>query len=159
MSCQAEFLKAFLRQGNAATVTKVSGTACPCMTSRDSARQQYSAQWHRDHPTAADCAMTGLISRTTTTIAVKGFHLDVGAMLARSDAVANKIPIGELQQGDVMWQGTIRTDTNAFYDLSALSDIADKITIGGVDYRVKLCYNEVIRNETAYQVVLLRRLT
>lgn len=159
MSIQAEFLKAFLRQGNAATVTKVTGTACPCMASRDSARPQYSAQWHRDNPAAANCAMTGLISRTTTTIAVKGFNLDFGAAMARSDSVAQKIPIGELQQGDVVWQGTIRTDTNVFYDLSTMSDIADKITINGVDYKVKLCYNVIIRNETAYQVCLLRRLT
>jgi hypothetical protein len=130
------------------------------MTSRDSARPQYSAVWHQENPSAADCLKTGLTSRTTATIAVKGFCIPAELFnQMRSMGGENKTPIGEIKKGDVFWQGTVRTDTNIYYDLSGMSKVADKITIDGVDYVFEASANETLKNEMLFQIVLFRRVS
>lgn len=80
---------------------------------------------------------------------ISGNLVNLGAIL--------KVAIGEVKKGDLIWQGTVRTDTSEFYSLAGLSPIADKITINGSDYILDMCRNEYLDDELIYEIALLRK--
>jgi hypothetical protein len=157
MSDQANFVQDVVRNGQAATASIISGTTCPCMTSRDSTRPSYSAEWHRNNLSAADCLGTGKISRTTTTVNLKAYFFPVAA-------VGNSIPmtnftksvIGELDEKDLMLFGAVNTATNALYSLSAMVERKDTITYNGNTYLVRHVFQLTI-GETVGEWALLKR--
>uniref|UniRef100_A0A6M3ILF5 Uncharacterized protein n=1 Tax=viral metagenome TaxID=1070528 RepID=A0A6M3ILF5_9ZZZZ len=124
-----------------ATLAVITGTACPCMISRDSSRPSYSEQWHRDNPGAADCTGTGIISSTTTTTTFKGIFIAPGL-------VANTIPtmqerlmqIGEIRDDDLFLWGLVNSSTLAVVSILGASEYTHKITRNSIDYSIKTAW-------------------
>src|SRR4030042_1522961 len=122
----------------AATISTITGTVCPCMASRDSSNPSYSAEWHVLNPTAAACSGIGLISTTTTSINIK-------AVFSPLNTAGSTIPtgkefletIGEIQMDDLFMWGTINTDTNAFIDISGKSEYTSYITKSSIKYVIR----------------------
>lgn len=161
MSDQARFQQDVNRYGASATITTVTGTTCPCMTSRDSARPQYSAQWHRDNPTASDCAGTGLISRSTSTTSIKAYFLPAivgaSAMKTGGDVAFSKEVIGELDEKDMIMFGPANASTGALVSIASMVERKDKVTYDGCDYLVRYYFNLPIGSNVT-QYALLKRI-
>ena len=148
-----------VRNGQAATISVVTGTTCPCMTSVDSSRPSYSAEWHRINPAAAACNGTGLISRTTTTVNIKAYFFPINASGNMVPMVAMKLAeIGELDEKDLMMFGPVNTADNTFYSLSSLYDRKDVITYQSKTYLVRHYFPLTI-GETICELALLKRVS
>jgi len=158
MSDAVRYMADLYRYGQSATVAVITGTVCPCMTSRDSSRPSYSAQWHRDNTAAADCLGTGYITRTTTTTTFYGLFHPVSA-------IGNSIPmmvermaaVGEIDENDLMMFGAVKSDGTAF-DLSALVERKDKITYDSKTYIVRHVFDLGVSADIG-QWALLKRVT
>ena len=139
-------------------VTQVTGTACPCMTWRDTNRPSYSAEWHRLNPGSDDCNQTGLISTTTTTINIKATFIPAGLM-ANMSMLSKEVMsvIGELQKDDLVMFGMVNSATGVFYDISNLHEMQDKITYNGNDYVVRHYFDSGF-DDIVGQVGLLKRI-
>lgn len=120
------------------TLTEISGDACPCMISRDSARPSYSKEWHRNNPSETNCNNLGIINTSTANTACKGVLLPPGL-------AGNSIPggkefleaIGEIQTGDLICWGTVNTLTMAFVDLSGKSEYTTYVTYDSNKYTIR----------------------
>lgn len=159
MSDQTNFIQDIVRYGQAATASIVTGTTCPCMTSVDSSRPSYSAEWHRVNSGSAACNGTGLISRTTTTVNLKAYFFPI-------DTAGNMIPmsakrlaeIGEVDEKDLMMLGPVNTADNTLYSLASMVERKDTITYDGNVYLVRHFFNLPI-GETVAQWALLKRVS
>lgn len=130
------FLSWLNRYGEAATLSVITGSACPCMSYKG--RDSYSEQYHRDNPSAADCGGTGLISSTTTTTNIK-------AIFSPPGLVGTSIPggrefiesIGEVQADDLLLWGTVDTSDGSFETLAGYTDYNAYITYDSKKYFIR----------------------
>ena len=142
MSHQTRFLNWLARAplAESITITETSGTACPCMSSKN--RTSYSEQWHRANPDDDDCNGTGLIDSTNTTTTVKAIIATPATMGTRIPGASHMLEaIGELAVTDLICWGFVNTSTNAQKSLSDPSDYTDKATYGGNDYFIRDVYD------------------
>lgn len=132
------FLSWLLDFGEAGTLSIVTGTACPCMVSRDANISEYSPEWHRNNPTAEACGGKGLITITTTTTNLKAIVCSPSAAGGSKYSVKEYLStIGELQKDDMLFWGSINTATNAFLDLSGKNEARDYVTFQSVNYKIR----------------------
>jgi hypothetical protein len=125
------------RYGATATIAVITGTACPCMTSRDSARPAYSAEWHRLNTGAAACSGTGIISATTTTTTVTALFCPVSASSNSIPMIMEKLAaLGEIDEKDMMMFSPVKSDGSAF-SLAGMVERKDKVTYDGKQYLVR----------------------
>ncbi len=103
--------------GVTANMTVITGTACPCITSRDPEHPAYSPEWHRLNPAAASCAGTGLISRTNTVTSIRAFFYEAGISGDEIRKLFKTEVIGELSDTDLLMVGTMEATTGAFVEL------------------------------------------
>ncbi|HQI49888.1 MAG TPA: hypothetical protein PLN61_14640 [bacterium] len=124
----------------AATVREfTAGTQCPCMISRDSAVPTYSADWHRRNPAAEACNGTGMIGETTVETAVKTIPMDAQAIGNLSNLIkqgGSFTDIGNIDVGDYLLYGAVRTSTGALFSFESLGD-KNVITLLGKTYAIK----------------------
>lgn len=155
MSDAVRYRQDLVRYGQTATVAAITGTACPCMVSRDSARPSYSAQWHRDNTGAAACNGTGLISRTTTSTTIYGLFIPLSAAYQVMRAAEKLAEIGELDNNDMMLYGAT-TSTGTAFDLSALVERKDTITWDGKTFLVRMVFDLGVSIEMGQWAILKR---
>jgi hypothetical protein len=138
MTDAERFLSWLYDFGSAATLNIVTGTACPCMVSRDSTKSEYSPEWHRNNPTALVCSGTGVITTTTTTTNIKAIIHPPGVMFNSIYAPKETlVPIGELQKDDMLFWGSVNTSTGAFVDLSGKNENKDYVTFNSINYALR----------------------
>ena len=113
--------------GSSATYRKVTGTACPCLTSRGDGSSVYSREWHRLYPTADDCGGTGLIDTTSTNYTIKAFFSMELETLSNylKDRIQSKI--GEMKNNYMIMYQPIYTSDYSFVDLDAINKNSDTI--------------------------------
>lgn len=126
----------------AATVSEITGTQCPCMVSRDASNPSYSEQWHVDNSGDEDCLNTGIIdpNKTTTTTNIK-------AIFSPPGLIGSSIPggkefleaIGEIGKDDLILWGTVDTDTDplTLEDISGKDEYTFYLTKNSIVYTVK----------------------
>jgi hypothetical protein len=138
MTDQERFLDWINRFGDTVTMSVITGTACPCSTSRDSSNPQYSLNWHRDNPSAAACSGTLLISTTTTTTTIKAIIHPPG-VFANSIYNGKEIltALGEYQKDDMVYWGGINTSTLALVDISGKNENRDYMTFNSINYSIR----------------------
>ena len=158
MTDQTVFMRDCYRFGNSATVTQVTGTACPCVKSSGSSRE-----WHRLNTGADECNGTGLINTTTTTTTVKAFFTNRLQSLMVFLNQFKKSEIGELDSADLFIFGVAKASDASYFDISGLKETGDnranKITFASEDYLVRHVYSIAGLNETVVgQVGLLKRI-
>jgi len=145
MTNQERFLNFLLTNSLAGTgtISEITGTACPCMISRDSSNPSYSEKWHRDNPVGdgdEDCASTGTIDpgKTTTVTTFK-------AIFATPHMVAGVIPgskelldsIGEKSNSDLYLWGLVNTTTLAVIPILEKSEYVTYITYDSINYLIR----------------------
>ena len=151
MSKQSRFMAFCLRNGESATISNSSGTACPCWNWRGSG---YSPEYHRLYPASANCNGTGLVSSSTAQTSVKAFFYPLGV-------VGIKIPediktvIGETVEGDLIMYGTANASTAALVDISALAEQEDYIAYNSKNYKVRKVYD--MPHGTGQVAILVRK--
>ena len=145
--------RSIARYGSAATLKRVTGTACPCMVSRDANKPAYSAEWHRLNPVAAACNGTGLISRTTTSTSILAFFYEAGIAGSEIRKAFDTAEIGELALDDVLAIGALNASTAAFVGM--VRD--DNITVGSREYKV-FHVSELMTGDVNAQWALLKRI-
>jgi len=141
--------QALARYGVTASMQTVAGTACPCIAGRGA----YSPEWHRLNPTAASCAGTGLISRTTTTTSIKAMFYEAGIA---GDEIRKKFSqeiIGQVKDTDIFMLGTLNESTGAQVTLSQDANI----TIGSEKYKVWHISN-LMPGDVCAQWAILKRI-
>jgi len=141
--------QALARYGVTASMQTVAGTACPCIAGRGA----YSPEWHRLNPTAASCAGTGLISRTTTTTSIKAMFYEAGIA---GDEIRKKFSqeiIGQVKDTDIFMLGTLNESTGAQVTLSQDANI----TIGSEKYKVWHISN-LMTGDVCAQWAILKRI-
>jgi len=150
---QDDFCRWVLLEGDSATYTAVTGDACPCMAWRSPG---YSPEWHRLNSESDACNGTGLINTSTETTSIKGFfyRTDIHYSFLTED---QKIPIGELQDADVVLFGQVNATTGAFVDLSSANVRADKITLDSVDYEIRKILEPSITGRIGQMTTLKRK--
>lgn len=137
MTNRERILQTIYRYGVPATVSILSGgTACPCLTSRDSANPTYSADWHRRNPTSADCHGTGVINSTTTAITIKTMPMSVSALAGTVRPDGKEVEIGKIDIGDMVLYGAVKISDASHYDFSVLSE-SNEIKLNSQKYCVK----------------------
>jgi len=142
MSMQDDFMLWLLEDdlAVAAVYTKITGTACPCMTSRDSNNPAYSYQYHIDNSGAEDCEGTGLIDpgKTTTNTNIKAVicppHL-AGNMIPSFKEIATEV--GEIQKDDLFFWGTVDTSDGSFVDMSGNDEYSAYVTYDSLKYLIR----------------------
>jgi len=157
-----QFLSAIYRLGMDGSVTKVVGTACPCMTFIDPARPEYSAEYHRLHPAPAtpNCGGSGVINTSTTTLAIRAIIYPVSIAYANIKMDINgwvQEVIGRMKDCDMVLIGTVQTSGVTFFDLTVLSEFSDKATFDSIDYRVTNIAPYKFGRETLFQAAGLKR--
>lgn len=138
MTDQERFLDWLNRFGDTCTMSVITGTVCPCSTSRDSSNPQYSLNWHRDNPSADACNGTLLISRTTTTTTIKAV-IHPPNVMATSIYNGKEVltALGEYQKDDMVYWGGINTSTLALVDISGKNENRDYITFNSINYSIR----------------------
>lgn len=141
MSYRTRFLQwiAGTPLASAATLTTYTGTQCPCMISRDANNPRYSEEWHRNNPDVEDCLQTGLIDKTTTTVNIRGlaYNSEMMSGVNIPQGLETLLPIGELQEDEIAWIGTLDTDNDSFETLDGYTDYNAKITYDANDYHIR----------------------
>ena len=157
MTAKERYCLSLLRAGRAASVTRTTGTTCPCMTWRDPNNPQYSAEYHRQYPDAEDCKGTGVISGTATTVNIKANFFNPRTATSTIILAAEiQESIGELQNDDLIMMGAVQVSDASFYDMSDIDANTDYVTIGSRKYRPRTVI-PVETNAEIGQVVLLKR--
>lgn len=155
-------LSAIHTMGMDILITQVRGTVCPCMSFVDSLRPEYSAEYHRLYPLAADCGGSGVVNTTSTVIPARAvvYPLSIAyqVLSRKTDGWIQEV-IGRLKECDMVLAGTIQTADMTFYDLTALSEKSDKITFNSVDYRISNIASYQFAGEMMFQVAGLKRMT
>jgi hypothetical protein len=137
MSQAARYRSWLSRFGQSATLNVITGTVCPCMTSRDSTNPTYSAEWHGNNPTAEACNGTGLIVDTTTSTEIKAV-IQPFAVYAQS-IQSNKewlSQIGEINIDDHYYCGTVDS-SGSFVDISGYNEKNAYITFDSRSYTLR----------------------
>ena len=158
MTPQVIFCHSLLHFGQSITVKQYSGgTACGCMTYRDSAHPEYSREWHRNNPAQTNCNGTGKIGMTLTTTSAKAhimpLQLAINSSMIKKELLEN---IGEIQKEDYVLIGTANATTGTFIDLRTLNESYDYIIYDSVNYLVRHVY-EYATDAVIGQMVLLKR--
>ena len=161
---QAERFYMWLYQhGNTASLVALTGTACPCMTARDSANPSYSAQYRADNPGVAACNGIGLIasSMVTTATSIKAIIHPLNVIAAQIRGGKEWLEaIGEINENDLGLYGTINASTYAYVDLSGYKDeYKNKITFDSNDYIIRDVSNVFVGSEELGHVARLSRKT
>ena len=123
-----------MHYGEAATLTSITGTTCPCLASNGGA---YSLEWHRVNSGSAACNGTGLISRTTTTTDI--YVLICPAQFIGTTGICEKEQMtimGEIQDDDMILMGACTT-AGVEVDLSVYDEKNDYITYDSRKYTVR----------------------
>ena len=126
------------RLSETATLTSVTGTACPCMTSRDASNPSYSEEWHRNNSGEDDCNGTGLIDTTTVTTTFKAIFSPpglVGTTIPNGTVLLQQI--GEVTDDDLFMWGAVNSSTLAAVSFDGLSEYNDYITKDSIKYAVR----------------------
>jgi len=139
MDWQGRFFEQLSIYGDSAVLTKITGTACPCMSYKD--RDSYSEEYHRNNPLAEDCGGTGLIDpgKTTTNINIKFIVSDINtASTFLPKALDIKEVYGEINARDLFIIGTMDTsNSNTSEDLRNLNEYANWITYDSQKYLIR----------------------
>lgn len=123
-----------LHTGEAATLTSVTGTVCPCLASNGGA---YSLEWHRVNSTAAACSGKGVISSTTVTSNI--LIITAPAQFIGMAGIASKEKmsiLGEIQDDDLLLMGAV-TSAGVEVDLSSCDEKNDYITYNSNKYAIR----------------------
>lgn len=125
---EATYIRHIESVGSSATWTHVTGTACPCLTSRGDGSSQYSTEWHRNNPTADDCEGTGLIDTTSTGYAIKAvFSMELETLSNYlKDRIQSKV--GDMKNNYMIMYQPIKTSDYSLIDLESIDKNADTIT-------------------------------
>ncbi len=152
------YINSVLRHGVAATVREfTAGTQCPCMISRDSAVPTYSADWHRRNPAAEACNGTGMIGETTVETAVKTIPMDAQAIGNLIKQGGSFIEIGNIDAGDYLLYGAVKTSNGALFSFESLGD-KNVITLLGKAYAIKETMLVPV-GDTVVSMVLVKRVS
>lgn len=152
------YINSVLRHGVAATVREfTAGTQCPCMISRDSAVPTYSADWHRRNPAAEACNGTGMIGETIVETAVKTIPMDAQAIGNLIKQGGSFTDIGNIDVGDYLLYGAVRTSTGALFSFESLGD-KNVITLLGKAYAIKETMLVPV-GDTVVSMVLVKRVS
>jgi len=122
--------------GSSATWRHVTGTSCPCLTSRGDGSSQYSAEWHRLNPDEDDCGGTGLIdseSTDTGIIAVFSMELETLSNYLK-DLIQSKI--GNMKNNYCIMYPPIKSSDYSLVDLNSIDLDADTIIWNSKYYKV-----------------------
>lgn len=149
MSRQSRFLSLCERGGESFTLRKYTGSVCPCMNYRGAG---YSAQWHRENPSAADCNGRGIINTTLSIINLKGFFYPASLTGTTGFSEDIKAEIAKLDSGAIILFGQIDTDNNIFYDLS-LDEKEYTLVYSGTPYKI---YKVFDLADTGQQSILVK---
>ena len=133
---QKQFLSMLAREGETATVTRVTGDVCPCWNWRGAG---YSKEYHRLSGSEPDCNGTGLQNASPAITTIKALFYDTGLVPTIPDQNI-KIPIGELEVSDLIMFGALDASNYSFEDLADLEERKDKITRNSVDYAPRRVY-------------------
>ena len=128
MEKRERHLQWLMKRGKDATLTIISGDTCPCMTSRDPNHPAYNEEWHDNNLSAEDCLGTGLINRTTTTVAVKSVFTTEIETLPTFISAELKLEIGRLQNRDLVMFGCCQASDGTFYDMTHIKEHSDTVT-------------------------------
>lgn len=127
------------KDAKSGTFNVITGSDCPCMTSRNASVPMYSEEWHRQNASATPCNGIGLINTTTTPTAIRAIIYKVG--LTGGTGIPKEfeslLPIGEAQAGDLILMGTLDTGNNVFVSIDGHDDYDAYITIKGIDYFIR----------------------
>jgi len=154
-SKQERFCKYLYRSGSDAILKSITGTVCPCMTSRSSSYPAYSAEWHRLNPTAIDCNGVGKITTTTKSISIKAvFSIGIQSATAFLNS-RDKSPIGEIPDYDLLMFGQCISD-GSFLDISSYTEQDDYIIYNSSNYVIRNIY-DIEYNGMIGQISLLKK--
>lgn len=123
-----------LHYGEAATLTSVTGTVCPCLASNGGA---YSLEWHRVNSGSAACNGKGVISSTTTTTNI--LMMVAPVQFIGTAGIGNKEAmsiLGETQNDDLFSLGIV-TSAGVEVDLSSYDEKNDYITYNSNKYVIR----------------------
>jgi len=152
MSRQHSFMAFLAREGETATVTRVTGDACPCWNWRGTG---YSKEYHRLPGSEPDCNGTGLQNASPAQTTVKALFYEAGLMAA-SPTPDVRLPVGELETADLVMLGCLDTSDQSFEDLSDLEERKDKVTRSSVDYVPRKVYGVTFGGDIG-QAILLKK--
>ena len=133
MTHKEEYVRQLMDRGQTGTVTVVTGTVCPCMTSRDVNVFEYSAYWHELHRNE-HCNGTGLIDVTTTQTTIRSFFTNEMETMATYLSKQLLTEIGEKQTRYLMMLGCAAA--GSMFDLSSLNRRNAVFTFNSKDYRL-----------------------
>ncbi|MDD5543900.1 MAG: hypothetical protein PHX83_12070 [Acidobacteriia bacterium] len=122
-----------------ATLSTFTGSTCRCMASRDTNNPSFSAQWHRDNPSATACNGLGLYSTTEATTPLSFVITEPISMISGNIPINKEwlSQIGEIQKTDRFVWGTVNRTSGAFVDLSGKSEYHDYITYDSNKYLIR----------------------
>jgi len=138
-----------LRQGEAATITSITGTVCPCDTVGVTG---YNPQYHIDFPLVEDCKGNRIIDTTTVEVSIKAKFYPAGVVGMHDLPEDFKTAIGEKQEDHMLMYGQCNASTGAYVSVSGYSEDNDYITYNSIEYRFRKVYT---LPETLCQVSLL----
>ena len=123
--------------GESATLSVITGTACPCMSYKN--RIGYNAEYHTDNPDAEDCEKTGIIDpdKATTETSVYVLVGAAAALQRREDQDSWLKEIGEIQNTDLILQACFKQSDDSLIELAGYTEYNAFITYGGNDYNIK----------------------
>ena len=151
---KAKFMRKLLKHGASATLSVVTGTACPCISYRGN--NAFSESWHRDlFPAEPHCNGTGLITRTTTTTNIKGFFYQRGQINALNLPEIIKTKVGEQVNADLIMIGTWDDDNDVYLDVSSYVERETALTYNSEIFKIRVVYPLAISEEIG-QIVLLK---
>ena len=157
MDYQSQFMTNLFYQGHDATITVVSGTACPCLLKYGT----YDPQWHVDNPDAEDCNGTGQIESEETEYDIKAVFSGI-AGLQQFLLQIKATEIGQLTNNDMLIIGTVDTSDMSFINLKELVDDFDNakyqitVTCDSVNWLIEHVH-DIRADEIVCQVALLTR--
>ena len=125
MTKRERHLRWLMKRGKDATLTIISGDTCPCKISRGS---NFSEEWHSNNLSAEHCLGTGLINRTTATVAVKSVFTTEIETLPTFISAELKLEIGRLQNRDLVMFGCCQASDGTFYDMTQIKEHSDTVT-------------------------------
>ena len=150
---KAKFMRKLLKHGASATLSVVTGTACPCISYRGN--NAFSEEWHRLNSGSAHCNGTGLITRTTTTTNIKGFFYQRGQINALNLPDIIKTKVGEQVDADLILVGTWDDDNDVYLDVSSYVERETALTYNSEIFKIRVVYPLAISEEIG-QIVLLK---
>lgn len=159
MKAEQMFQWLFTNGMSASLVVKSGGTACACMTARDSNHPSYSPEWHANNPGSAACNGTGFTGTlTTTTTSIKAVIHPLSAVGNWQIAQKWLSEIGEIKPEDMYFIGAVNASTGAFVDISSnTNERLNKITFNAKDYVIRDVYPILFGTETICNAARLSR--